>query len=87
MDFLLCYLLIINALTFAVMLLDKVRAIKKAWRVPEATLLTLAVLGGSLGGLMGMYLFRHKTRKPKFTVTLPLLLILQGTIVWIITRG
>jgi len=87
MDFLLCYLLIINALTFAVMLLDKVRAIKKAWRVPEATLLTLAVLGGSLGGLMGMYLFRHKTRKPKFTVTLPLLLILQGAIVWIITRG
>ena len=86
MDFMLCYLLIINALTFAVMLLDKVRAIKKAWRIPEATLLTLAALGGSLGGLMGMYLFRHKTRKPKFTVTLPVLLLLQTALLWLLTR-
>ena len=86
MDFMLCYLLIINALTFAVMLLDKVRAIKKAWRSPEVTLLTLAALGGSLGGLMGMYLFRHKTRKPKFTVTLPILLILQAAALWLLTR-
>lgn len=81
MKYLLCYLIIINALGLAIMLADKIKARQHAWRIPEATLLTVAAIGGSLGSLLGMYLFRHKTRHLKFTVTVPLLLILQGAVV------
>ena len=75
MDALQAYLLLINALAFVLMLSDKVRAKKKVWRIPEATLLTVAALGGSFGATAAMYLLRHKTRKPKFSLGLPLLLI------------
>lgn len=71
------YLLIINAAAFLLMLIDKVKAKKKLWRIPEATLMLSAVLGGSLGALAGMYTFRHKTRKPKFYVGIPFILALQ----------
>ena len=73
----LVYLLIINALAFTLMCMDKHYAKKKMWRIPEATLLGAAVLGGSLGALLGMYLFRHKTKKPKFYITVPFLLALH----------
>ena len=75
MDAIYAYLLIINALALLLMLSDKVKARKKAWRIPEATLLTVAFFGGSLGATVGMYLFRHKTRKPKFSLGLPLMLV------------
>lgn len=78
MDAIYAYLLLINALALLLMLSDKVRAKKKARRIPEATLLTLAALGGSLGATAGMYLFRHKTRKPKFSVGLPVLLTIHA---------
>ena len=68
------YLLIINAAAFMIMCLDKRRAKRREWRIPEATLLGAAFLGGSLGSLLGMLIFRHKTRKPKFYITVPLLL-------------
>ena len=71
------YLLIINAVGVLIMLADKRRAQKKLWRVPEATLFTIAILGGSIGVLLGMRLFRHKTRKPRFYIGIPLLLALQ----------
>ena len=71
------YLLIINALGFVIMLADKRSAQKKLWRIPESTLLTVAILGGSLGSLLGMRLFHHKTRKPKFYIGIPLILVLQ----------
>lgn len=71
------YLLIINALTLAFMLADKRKAQKGAWRIPEAVLLGLAALGGSLGGVLGMRLFRHKTLHPQFSLGLPLLLALH----------
>ena len=88
MKILFAYLLIINALSFLFMLSDKVRALKKAWRIPEARLLLTAILGGSLGMLVGMLLCRHKIRKPKFTVTVPLLLITHGLLVcYIISIG
>ncbi len=74
MDILIYYLLIINALAFLLMLTDKRRARKNAWRIPEATLLGVAALGGSLGAVMGMRLFRHKTLHPKFSIGLPLML-------------
>ena len=83
---LLIYLLTINALGFWIMLDDKQRARKKRWRIPEATLLTVAILGGSAGCLLGMRLCRHKTRKPKFSVGLPVILLAQvllfGWLVW-----
>lgn len=77
MKLLWAYLILINALSFLFMLADKRRARKKLWRIPEATLMGLAALGGSLGALLGMYLFRHKTRHPKFTVGIPAILLLQ----------
>lgn len=77
MKILLVYLLLINAAGFAVMLADKLKAKRGAWRIPEATLMTIAAIGGSIGSLIGMYLFRHKTRHPKFTVGIPVILVLQ----------
>lgn len=77
MEYLVLYLGIINAFALAIMLIDKYKAKKKAWRIPEAVLMTVAALGGSLGILFGMYAARHKTRKPKFAVGVPLLLLLH----------
>lgn len=71
------YLFLINALGFALMLTDKRKAQKNHWRIPEATLITVAVLGGSMGSIAGMHLFRHKTRHPKFTLGLPVIFALQ----------
>lgn len=74
MKYLTVYLIIINAAAFLLMLTDKKKAMKHAFRIPEATLLGVAVIGGSLGAVLGMRIFRHKTRKLKFTLGLPLLL-------------
>ena len=71
------YLLIINALRFLLMLVDKWKARKNRWRVRESTLLLIAALGGSVGSLLGMYLFRHKTLHLKFTLGIPLILAAQ----------
>jgi uncharacterized membrane protein YsdA (DUF1294 family) len=69
------------------MLADKCKAMKNAWRIPEATLLGLAAIGGSLGALIGMQLFRHKTRHPKFYLGVPLLLILHiALLLWMIPK-
>ena len=77
MKYLFCYLLIINALSFALMLSDKRKAKKKLWRTPEAVLMLVAAVGGSVGTLSAMHLFRHKTRHPKFTVGVPCILAVQ----------
>ena len=74
-DLLLLYLATINAAGF--MLADKHKAKKKLWRISEATLMTVAAFGGSVGSLLGMYTVRHKTKHPKFTIGIPLLLALQ----------
>lgn len=73
----LIYLLIINALSFLLMLIDKQKAKKDRWRIPEKTLMAVAILGGSLGGIAGMKLFRHKTKHPKFSIGLPVILAVQ----------
>lgn len=77
MKYLLIYLLIINALAFVLMLVDKVKARKNRWRIRESTLMLVAALGGSLGSLAGMYAVRHKTQHPKFTIGIPVILALQ----------
>lgn len=74
---LLWYLLIVNALGFGLMLADKIKAKKNLWRIRESTLLLVAALGGSVGSLLGMYSFRHKTLHLKFTVGIPVILVLQ----------
>ena len=71
------YLLIINAAAFVAMLADKFFARKKLYRIPEATLLGIAALGGSIGMLAGMYTVRHKTKHLRFTLGVPVILALQ----------
>lgn len=77
MVFLIIYLFLINAAGFLLMLADKHKARKNKWRIPEATLMCAALLGGSLGCLLGMYACRHKTRHLKFTLGLPVILAVQ----------
>ena len=77
----LLYLIIINAAGFLLMLADKRKARRGAWRIPEATLIGAAALGGSIGVLAGMYLVRHKTKHLKFTIGVPLILFIQLALV------
>ena len=71
------YIALINILTFFMYGLDKSAAVKQKQRIPNRVLLGLAAIGGSAGALAGMYTFRHKTQKKYYTITVPLLLILQ----------
>ena len=71
------YLLIVNALGFVLMLADKYKAKNNLWRIPETTLIGVALIGGSVGSLIGMYTVRHKTKHPKFTVGIPVILVAQ----------
>jgi len=73
----LIYILIINVITFLIMWFDKHEAKIGDWRVPERTLFLLVLLGGGIGGIAGMYVFRHKTRKWYFKIGFPAILIMQ----------
>lgn len=74
---LLLYVIIVNILGFAEMGIDKRRARKGAYRIPEANLFLTAAIGGSIGCIIGMYTFRHKTKHISFVVGMPVILILQ----------
>ena len=74
---LLYYLIVINVVTFLVYGIDKWKAKQGSWRISEATLLILAAIGGSIGALLGMKVWRHKTQHKKFKHGLPLILIIQ----------
>ena len=79
------YLLAINLIAFLAMGIDKWKAKKNAWRIPEQTLLSLVVLGGGIGGIAGMYTFRHKTKKPRFYIGFPLILLCEiGVVIYLI---
>mgnify|MGYP004520788349 FL=1 len=72
------YLIIINIITFITYGIDKAKARKGAWRIPEKTLIGLAVAGGSIGALAGMSFFHHKTRKPLFKIGIPVILLIEA---------
>lgn len=73
----LLYLVVINMIGFVLMGIDKSRAKRQAWRIPEKTLFTCAILGGSLGTIIGMNTFRHKTKHWQFKYGLPAILVVQ----------
>ncbi len=70
------YLLIINIITFIIYGIDKYKSIKHKYRISENTLIILAILGGSLGAFFGMIIFHHKTKKKKFIIAIPLILLI-----------
>ena len=71
------YFLLVNLLGFYAMYTDKLRAKKRAFRVPEATLFAIAIIGGTIGCILGMYTFRHKTKHWHFVYGMPIILFLQ----------
>ena len=80
------YLVLINACALALMCLDKLFAKKRRRRIPEATLMLFALLGGSVGAWLGMYLVRHKTRHPKFYLGIPAILLCQLLAAWLLWK-
>lgn len=79
------YFLIINILAFLIMGIDKSKARRGAWRVKESTLFALALLGGSIGVYLAMGAFHHKTLHKKFSIGIPLIIILQAALIIYIT--
>ena len=79
---LIIYLIGINVVTFFIYGIDKWKARRGKWRIPEDTLIWLAIAGGSIGALQGMYLFRHKTQHKKFTLGIPAIILVQAVIVY-----
>ena len=81
MQFILIYLLAINVLVFFLYGIDKWKAKRSKWRIPEITLLSIAVIGGSIGAWLGMKVWRHKTMHKKFKYGIPLILMIQISLV------
>lgn len=79
---LIIYLISINLLSFISFGIDKRRAKNKSWRIPESTLFTLTILGGSLGSILGMSFFKHKTKRKNFKIIVPIFLIIH---IWLIS--
>lgn len=80
----LIYIIFINLLGFILMALDKHKSRIQAWRIPESNLFLTAIAGGSIGSIIGMYFFRHKTRHLSFVIGMPLIFILQaGILIWL----
>ena len=76
-EWIMAYLAIMNLIGISLMMIDKRRAIRHAWRIPEKMLFLCSLLGGSIGTWAGMYLFHHKTRHWYFVIGMPVILILQ----------
>lgn len=75
------YFIVINLLTFLLYALDKYKAIRQEWRIPERALLLMAFVGGAFGALSAMRIFRHKTRKGRFRLMIPLFCLLWGYVI------
>ncbi len=80
------YVCVVNVVAFFLYGLDKEKAKRHLWRIPEATLLGVALFGGSIGAFLGMQIFRHKTKKAKFYLGVPLIFILQMVGIWTIFK-
>lgn len=83
----LIYLVVMNIIGFAIMGIDKSKAKRGAWRIPEKTLFLIAILGGSIGSILGMKQFRHKTKHKTFTIGMPVILLVQAGIILYLTVG
>ena len=82
------WLIIINLTAFAVFGIDKKRAKKGQWRIPEKTLFLSAILGGSIGAILGMYIFHHKTKHWYFQIGIPAIMIIQiAAVYWLSQKG
>ena len=81
MKYIITYVIVINLIAFLAMYIDKRKAKNNSRRIPEKTLFTLVFLGGGIGGMAGMYLFRHKTKKTRFVIGFPCILILEIIII------
>lgn len=81
------YFVIINIIGFLIMFIDKQKAKRGAWRIPEKTIFIITALGGGIGTIAGMYAFRHKTQKLQFVIGLPFITILEIILIvyWAIT--
>jgi uncharacterized membrane protein YsdA (DUF1294 family) len=77
LTYLIAYIVLVNIIGFALMGIDKRKARINAFRVPEATLFAMAIIGGSLGSFLGMHLFRHKTKHLSFIIGMPAILVIQ----------
>ena len=82
----LIYVIGINVMGFLFMGYDKWKAKKDIWRTPERTFFIISLLGGSIGTLIGMYFFRHKTKKKKFTIGIPIILVINIFILFVVFR-
>lgn len=88
LKYVILYVILINAFGLAIMALDKFKAEKGFWRVPEKTLFIVTLLGGGIGTITGMYAFRHKTKKLKFTIGFPTILISEiAIIIYLLYKG
>ena len=85
--FVITYLSAINLAGFIFMGVDKYKAKRQAFRIPEATLFTLAVFFGSIGSILGMLIFHHKTRKWYFRYGMPAILLIQLILIYLIYRS
>ena len=81
-NMLLSYILVMSCVTFVLFGIDKYKACRHRWRIPETTLLGLSLAGGAFGGILAMWLFCHKARKPYFKWGLPAMLLMQLVVLW-----
>ena len=86
MKYLYLYIILINTTTFIMFAIDKKRARKKEWRIPETWLLLSSLLGGSLGGIISMKIVNHKTKKPKFLIGMPMLLAINILLIYYLVK-
>lgn len=81
------YLVIMNIIGFGIMGIDKWKAKKGYWRIPESTLFIITVIGGSIGSILGMYTFRHKTRHWYFVYGMPAIFVIQLLIIFLLSKA
>ncbi len=88
LNYVIIYFIAINLIGFLAMFIDKQKAKRGAWRIPEKSLFIITLLGGGIGTIAGMYLFRHKTKKLYFTIGFPVILITEIALIiyWAFAR-